>query len=106
MGVPFTTGFDPGDLPDHFARHGPDYGATNAQVYEQMADTFFGSPKGATVLECIRRRGDLVRFNPQTCEFGVMGATRILRTYYIKLNLRQRSYADKLAFFQVKCQRF
>jgi hypothetical protein len=49
----------------------------DAQEFEDAADKFLGGAKPVHVLECIRRQGDIVRFDPKTDEFGVLGWTDV-----------------------------
>jgi pyocin large subunit-like protein len=71
--VPLTSGFfDPKERHRHFISHGSDLGAANAAEYEQMADAFLGAPKPPHVGECLRKLGDMLRFDPATDTLGVL----------------------------------
>jgi len=77
-----TLGFDPVLLPDHFQWHGADFAVGSKEEYENLADTFLGGPKAPTAEECNRLGGDVVRYDPMTEEFGVLGTDGVIRTYY------------------------
>ena len=74
--------FHPDRLDDHFERHGDDFGAQSAQEYERMADDFLTGPLRPGVQEKHRSNGDVVRFDAQTDEFGVVSGDGVIRTYY------------------------
>jgi hypothetical protein len=69
-------------LQDHFDRHGADFGAESADQYQSSASALLSGPLPAGVLQITRSNGDIVRFNPETNEFGVASPTSI-RTYFI-----------------------
>ena len=48
--------------------------------YQERADMFLGAPKPQGVLECVRRGGDKVRFNPDTDGFGILTKAGLIRT--------------------------
>jgi pyocin large subunit-like protein len=104
--VPFTKGFDPWLLGDHFTKHAADFGATSEAAYEAMADTFLGSPLAPPTRECIRGISkDIVRYNPVTNEFGVLARNGMIRTYY-KPNPRNKvKYPTGLDYFRAECQK-
>lgn len=81
--MPYTLGFDPADLADHFTRHGHDVGATTKEEYEALADEFLGAPRDNRTQECTRScSGDILRFRSSTKEFGILASHSIIRTYY------------------------
>jgi hypothetical protein len=52
--------------------------------YEQKASAFLLAPAATRgIRECIRKHGDLVRYDPSTDEFGVLSSLGVIRTYYI-----------------------
>jgi hypothetical protein len=73
-------------LSQHFAEHGSDFGATTESEYEQQAARFLSDQENPSILEFTRstgyRAGDIVRFNPETDEFGVITGDGTIRTYY------------------------
>ena len=79
-----TKGFaSPLDLSDHFTKHGARLGIEDESTYLARADNFLGSPKGPTAHEFRRPwNDDLVRYNPTTDEFGVLGENGYIKTYY------------------------
>ena len=102
--MPFTSGFDPLQLGDHFTKHRSDFGVSTEEEYQTLADTFLGGPRNADTEECIRaRNGDILRYNRVTHEFGILTARGYIRTYY-KLNPRVHKMASNLAYFLMECR--
>ena len=66
----------------HFLLHGAEFGAATEEEYEELADAFLGSKWDAPVREKRTPNGDLVRYNPDTDEFGRLTASRTIRTYF------------------------
>lgn len=105
-------------LHDHFQEHGTDFGSPDADHYEKAAVTFLTSPISGTVQECRRKGGDIVRFDPATDSFGVLGAGSVVRTFYkpikcsslpapIRASARARGrchgYANNLLYYRAAC---
>ncbi|MER6792093.1 RHS repeat-associated core domain-containing protein [Amycolatopsis mediterranei] len=73
----------PGNAFQHWKKHGSDFpGLQNAKQYVERATEFLRRP-GPGVLTKIRSSGDVVRYDPNTQEFGVMTQDGIPRTYYV-----------------------
>ena len=105
----------------HHAEHGADFGAKSASEYERLADEFLGSAKHPDVHECTRSRGDMIRFNPKTDEYGVLDGNGIIRTYFKpvpcaslppaqRTAMRQagrcHSQTTNLVYFQEECKKW
>jgi pyocin large subunit-like protein len=69
-------------LSDHFKRHGAEFGISTEAEYAKAAASFLCRPKRATTIERQRSKGDVVRFDPSTDEFGIVAADGTIRTYY------------------------
>jgi hypothetical protein len=73
-------------LAKHFEDHGSDFGAVTESEYADQAAQFLGDQDSPAIIEFVRtkgyRRGDTVRFNPNTDEFGVVSQDGRIRTYY------------------------
>ncbi len=70
-----TSGFlGPMDLSDHFRKHGEDFSAATAQHYEFLADEFLSGSPGPRHHQCLRKHGDMLRFDCVTNEFGVLSS--------------------------------
>ena len=81
---PRTLGFaDTGELAQHFSDHASDFMAITESQYEAMADWFLAKAKTAAMFECIRMRGDRLRYDTLTNEFGIVSASGTIRTYFI-----------------------
>lgn len=102
--MPFTQGFDPAFLDDHFDQHGDDFGATTSEEYEARADMFLGGPKEPATYECTRKNGDVLRFDIYTEEFGVLRKDGVILSYYIPDPLWHRQPSN-LDYFWQQCQR-
>lgn len=90
--MPYTLGFaDAQELAEHFEKHITIRGeivVTTAAEYEQLADTFLGIPVNAHTHECHRQmrdgsRGDTIRYNRMTQEYGILSKDNVIRSYYI-----------------------
>ena len=105
----------------HFTEHGADFGASNASEYEQAADTFLGGSLPSGIHQCTRRRGDVVRYDPQTQTYGVLDNKGVIRTYYkpvpcsslpalvrndVKEAGRCHEHANNFLYFQSECRRW
>jgi len=85
-------------LDDHFKRHGHDFGATSAAQYQRQASKFLTENLGPATLEKTRKNGDVVRYNPNTDEFGVVSKSGVIRTYY-KPDPAVHSRSSNLEYF-------
>ena len=65
----------------HWSDHEDLLGHPGVAKYEFMA-IFSVRPKPAAIHECTRKGGDIVRYNPNTGEFGVLSQGGIIRTYF------------------------
>jgi hypothetical protein len=70
------------------------FGVATADEYEAMAIVFLGGDMSATMVECVRRGGDRLRFDKVTYAFGVCAKDGYIRTFYKcnKLIHRQKSH--------------
>jgi len=66
----------------HFAEHGEEFAAKDARDYENMADRFLTEPRPSSVQECIRKKGDILRFDTLTGAFGVLDRRNVIRTFF------------------------
>ncbi len=90
--MPYTLGFpDTTTKLFKFDKHvtiGKEFLYADADEYESNADRFLGEPLDANTLECFRRkrdgtRGDKMRYNIVTQEYGILGNDNKIRSYYI-----------------------
>jgi hypothetical protein len=72
----------PQQLRNHFQSHGMDFGAATEMDYEFLAKQFLAVVVAPPVQECIRKYGDIVRFNAATDEFCVMSISGLIRTFF------------------------
>jgi pyocin large subunit-like protein len=102
--MPYTKGFDPAFLEEHFDNHKEDFGVATAEEYEIRADLFLGGPRASTALECVRSNGDMIRYVIFTDEFGVMSKAGVILSYYIP-DPRWHGCPTKLDYFEQQCKR-
>jgi hypothetical protein len=81
-------------------------GRRTTGTYEAMADAFLLGLKSSTALDYTRSRGDVVRFDPATDEFGVLSATGEVRTYFKPVPGVTHTRSTNLEYFEVSCLRF
>jgi len=79
-----------------------------------LADRFLGRSLKAGVLECRRRGGDIIRFNPATDEYGVLSKDRVIRTCFKPvpratlagtIARKGHGHATNMAYFQAECRK-
>lgn len=88
---------------NHFKRHGYEFGAKDADTYEQLADAFLAKPPTATMQICTRVDGDIVRYDTATGEFGIMSVDSFIRTYFSRPNGTPAEFASNLRYFRNQC---
>jgi hypothetical protein len=104
-----------------FNKHGADFGASNPEEYERLADKFLGGALPDDVYECARPEGDRLRFDPASEAYGVIDGLGIIRTYFKPVpcasirDSRARAsaiqtgmchgHATNLLYFQSECRR-
>jgi hypothetical protein len=97
-----TTGprFDSGDLlTEHFQDHRFDFDAETEAEYGALAASFLSDENNPDILELTRpANNDLVRFNPETDEFGILSSDGHIITYY-KPDPRVHGYPTNLDYF-------
>jgi len=92
------------NLERHFVRHGQEFGAATAAEYEKKADAFMTKPLHAGILECHRRNGDSVRFDPKTNQFGVSTSAGEILTFMIVTPLAG-STQTALQYYESACRK-
>ena len=101
---------------EHFFDHGSEFGAANEFEYETMAGTFLVQAKPIQVLECVRSRGDILRFDPITDQFGVLSGDGFIRTYFkpvpcaklpaaMRTSRRCHSFSTNYDYFKNGCSK-
>jgi len=103
----------------HFSEHGHDFGARNADEYEQMADVFLGGSKPEGVHECVGYNRARMRYDPASEAFGVLDGGGVIRTYFkpvpcsslpgaireaARKTGRCHRYANNVVYFKAKCK--
>lgn len=104
----------------HFAKHARDLGLKTIAEYEECADRFLGSARPSHVRECTRRHGDLVRFDPVTDLYGILGTGGVIRTCFrpvpcssviavrraiIRLAGLCHGHSTNLDYYQAECRK-
>jgi pyocin large subunit-like protein len=73
---------NPASLPDHFARHGHDFGARNADEYALMANEFLRRANVESFQAKIDNRGVLRIYDPRTGSFGAYNPDGTTKTFF------------------------
>ena len=105
-----VAGFATHELAIHHAKHGHDFPGKTVFEYEQLAEQFLVKVKGPTTLECCRAKGDIVRYDTSTEEFGVLSAVGTIRTYFKPRPCRTapppcHGHPDNLEYFKSECRK-
>jgi hypothetical protein len=109
--VPYTFGFaDAFELAKHFDKHvirRREFSVSTPQGYELLADEFLGAPLDGDMEECYRTkrdgtRGDKIRYNRVTQEYGVLSNDEVIRSYFIPDPARHGK-GTNLNFFNDTC---
>ena len=82
----------PASLPDHFARHGHDFGARNADEYALMANQFLHRARLAGYPAKIHGKGVLRVFDPASRTFGAYNPDGTTKTFF---KVRDPTYYDR-----------
>lgn len=92
-------------LIQHYGDHGDDFGATSQAEYAAQADDFLTGAPAAGTLQTVRDfDGALVRFNPDTDEFGVLHAGGSIGTYF-RPDPTKHGYTTNLEYFANETRR-
>lgn len=83
---------NPASLPDHFARHGSDFGARNAGDYARMAAQFLQRARAESLPAKLDNRGTLRIYDPRTGAFGAYNRDGTTKTFF---KPRDASYFDR-----------
>jgi filamentous hemagglutinin len=72
------------DRDDHFQCHNPEFDPSfaSAEDYEAAGIAFLTGPLTGTMMEGMRRNGDIIRFDSATDEFAICDRNGVLKTYY------------------------
>ncbi len=91
----------------HFAKHGHEFGAVDAEEYERMADAFMFGALEPDVQECIRPSGvDRLRFGFITRRLGVACTLPVfIRTFHVVTISAIAAHRDSRRYFQWQCGR-
>ncbi len=73
---------NPGSLPDHFARHGPDFQAKNADDYARMAWEFGQRAKQGGLLVKVDDDGTRRVFDPKSGAFAAFNPDGTTKTFF------------------------
>ena len=73
---------NPGSLPDHFARHGADFHAKDAEEYAAMAWQFGQRAKQGGLLVKVDEGGTRRVFDPKTGAFAAYNADGTTKTFF------------------------
>ena len=91
-------------LERHFVRHGEEFGSKTADEYEKQAELFMTGLLREGVLECYRRNGARVRFDPATDNFGIVTPGGNLLTFMKATPLPSDRHTAK-QYYELNCRR-
>ena len=77
-----STWGNPASLPDHFARHGRDFGARNADEYARMASEFLRRGKASGLPAKLDADGTLRVFDPAKGAFAAYNRDGTTKTFF------------------------
>lgn len=89
-----------GHYEKHVVKRGEFPSIKNAKQYVDQATGFLNNPPAGT-LSKTRPNGDVVRFNPNTDEFGIMNSAGAPRTYF-KPNPAEHGYPTNTDYFNAQ----
>lgn len=102
------------DLEEHFDFHVDERKEfphiTTEEEYEEAADRFLTEPRiSSKCHECYRQKpdgteGDMIRYNKQTGEFGVLSSENIIRTYFI-VDIECHGKDSNYLYFKSECDK-
>jgi pyocin large subunit-like protein len=87
---------------DHWREFNPRF--VSADAYEAAAVQFLTKTRTTTILECVRRNGDIIRFDQTSDEFAICSHDGILKTYYKPTPLWHQRNSNLLYFWE-QCAR-
>ena len=73
---------NPASLPDHFARHGADFGARNAEEYARMASEFLQRAKADALSAKVGSNGVLRIYDSRSGTFGAYNRDGTTKTFF------------------------
>lgn len=73
--------FDPAKKEKHFIKH-PEYGAQNADEYEEMGMNFLSKPMSGTMEDFTNKNGYYFRYDYATNDFSTKNPDGIIETYF------------------------
>jgi filamentous hemagglutinin len=90
---------------NHFQLHGNEFNPmfASAAEYEAAAIAFLTGPLAGS-MECVRRNGDTIRFDPATDEFAICDRDGVLKTYY-KPSPSIHKQKDNTTYFRGQCKK-
>jgi len=74
--------FAPGELDEHYLKHGYQFGQITEEQYLEDARALLDAVPGGDVLEKTRPDGDVEHYRVSTGEFAVMTKRGRIRTYF------------------------
>ncbi len=102
------------ELGCHYAKHAAEYGEIGPEEYERLASEFLLKPKDETMRECMRKNGDMLRYDPSGGNFGALTGGNRIRTFFKPVPCIDvppesdrpcHGHRDNFAYFQFACRR-
>ena len=105
--------FDAAELQIHYAKHRADFAVSTDKEYERLADAFLSRPLYPDLMQCTRTKGDIVRYDVVTQEYGVLSVSGVIRTYFKPIpcaslavaapRVNCHGYVDNVQYFSASC---
>ncbi|MEO8636005.1 MAG: hypothetical protein ABI587_12075 [Gemmatimonadales bacterium] len=73
---------DPGQLAEHFHKHGAEFGGITQMEYLRRAQQLRDRSAGGDILEAVREDGVITRFDRREGDFLAVDPDRIIRTFF------------------------
>jgi filamentous hemagglutinin len=89
----------------HCKRHLLEVGAKDCPDYEFRALDFLTRPPQPSLHECKRSKGDIVRYDSTTDEFGIFSFDGFIRTY-MKPTIAWHKLPSNMDYFKHECARY
>lgn len=89
----------------HCKRHQVEVAAKDCPDYEMRALDFLTKPPQPSLHECKRSKGDIVRYDAATDEFGIFSFDGFIRTY-MKPTVAWHKLPSNMHYFMQECARY
>jgi pyocin large subunit-like protein len=91
---------------DHFWTHNDEFRPhfASADAYEAAAVAFLTEAPGGSIMECTRRNGDLLRYDPVANVFAIVDRGGFVKTFY-RPNPAIHKQTSNIEYFRGQCSK-